>query len=690
MIMNTEPNINSVGLLGFLKEEFRNFPGRYNAMLRYLVSSVIVIIISMGFQVPQLSLSLLVVFFATQQNIVMTKIVFPLFILANTLAVGCAILILKFTIDYPMQRLMLASVALVILLYLIRSSKMGFLLFGVAITVAYAQSFVDLTSDAEMLVRSALWSWVAGCYATLVAHIVNTLLLPVEPIRQWKKEIERVLTVISDSLDTVAGGKRVTIVNLEEVQKSMLKLHSYLKFSCMRDSKFLSDKDKHLAETAIVERLYSAVCELHQLSTTSLLPTTVSHCQFLANECRTLLKSIHKNETYHLAMHKHKEISTLPNPLLELYSALQSFPLLVEKQGEPYNNELASEDGPDDTAPDNKNGNLISYDYVKYSLKTLLSVAICYVFYIGVQWPGIHTSMLTCIIVALPGLGASVQKSLLRIGGCLVGSAFALFSTVFILPYTDSIIGLLLMVMPVIALSGWIAAGSERSSYAGIQMLFAFSLAMFTSFGPTPELSAIRDRIIGILLGITVSMLIHTVCWPDNQEKSLRHALSEIFFYFSKKISPLLLGRNPQVSGWQLLDRAQTISEQVSLEPGRDDDSQTIQKYKLLLIKLRELQVAIYRLEIECALVKETLGRSEVIEIIDKAMSTLSLELKYFGTELFSSCDHGHLLKIKSHNVSFLYDYSNECLNPQEESLLFHAREVITTCRFIREISLKL
>jgi multidrug resistance protein MdtO len=40
--------------------------------------------------------------------------------------------------------------------------------------------------------------------------------------------------------------------------------------------------------------------------------------------------------------------------------------------------------------------------YAQFSLKTLLAVLACYVFY----WQGVHTVMLTCPIVSQPGLGA--------------------------------------------------------------------------------------------------------------------------------------------------------------------------------------------------------------------------------------------------------------------------------------------
>lgn len=658
-------------LFRFLKQELSVFPGRYNAMLRYLLSSVIVIIISMALNVPQLAYSLLVVFFATQQNIVLTRIIFPMFIIVNTVAVGCAILILKFTIDYPMLRLISAAMILLMLLYLMRSSKKwGFLYFGVAITITYVQSFVDLTPDGEVLLRNCLWTWVAGCYATVVAHIVNTLFLPVEPVKQLKQEMVRILTAVSRALDVAAVGKPVTTIRLEDIQNSVLTLHKFLKFSVMRDASYRENEGKHLAEIATVERLYSATRNLHRLATTRLSPETVIHCHQLAEECHSLLQCIQNDETYHLKRQQ-EQYKTLPTCLQEMYSALFSISLLTEHERQPAPAAPASP----------KTG--ISYVYVKFGIKTLLSVAICYVFYTSVQWPGIHTSMLTCIIVALPGLGASVQKSLLRIGGCLVGSAFALFCTVFVLPHIDSITGLLLMVTPVIALSSWVAAGSERSSYAGIQILFAFSLAMFTHFAPNPELSEIRDRLIGILLGIMVATPIHSLVWPETEGKTLRQSLAGLFVYFAGKMSPIALDKNTQVNGWAKLNATQTLLAQVALEPNwrSNDNEQLTLNCQTLLGKLRELHVALYRLEIEYALAAEDAQQSVLLVPTERIMKRLAEGMRAYGEGLQHEpvisarvCGSlGQELDAASAGVALTGN----------TSLLLSAQEVITICSSI-------
>ncbi len=668
----------------FLWRELHDFPGRYNAMMRYLISSIVVVVISMAFNVPQLSYSLLVVFFATQQNIVLTRIIFPLFMLVNVMAVGCAILILKFTIEYPMLRLLTSATVLIILLYLMRASKsLGPLFFCVAITVTYAQSFVDLSSDGEMLLRNLLWAFVAGGYAAVVTYVVNTLILPVEPSKQLKQEMERILTMVSQMLVTAASGKTVVTPTLIDIQNSVLALHKFLKFSVMRDIHYRENEDRYLAQIAAVERLYSAAGDLHTLIATPISSETANNCYRLSEECLAFLQSIQEGDVYNLNLQKQElgSLTVLPDSLREIYSALVSISLLEA------HNEYKTAAIAESNSEQNGTQSGIRYDYVKFGVKTLIPVAICYVLFTSVQWPGIHTSMLTCIIVALPGLGASIQKSLLRISGCLVGSALALFATVFILPHIDSITGLLIMISPVIALGGWVAAGSERSSYAGIQVIYAFSLAMFTDFAPSPELSEIRDRVIGILLGITVATLVHGSIWPETEGKTLRKSLGGLFAYFSSKISPLTLDDNAQVVGWAKLDSVQKLLARVALEPNwrSSDNEQLTLDCQVLLGKLRELHVALYGLETEYALAFAQHGQSEVFVLIDRFMDVLSSDMQAYGeglqNEPIISISIGSKLK-PSIQALWCEDrvVSGKPLESWESALLLHAEEVIDVC----------
>jgi multidrug resistance protein MdtO len=104
---------------------------------------------------------------------------------------------------------------------------------------------------------------------------------------------------------------------------------------------------------------------------------------------------------------------------------------------------------------------------------------------------------------------------MLRIVGCVIGGGFAVFSIVFLIPHMETIASLIVLVAAVTAIAGWVATGSERISYAGFQIAFAFFLSMFQGYAPDTDLDKIRDRTVGILVGIAVTTVIFYYLWPE-------------------------------------------------------------------------------------------------------------------------------------------------------------------------------
>src|SRR6201997_3897602 len=223
----------------FLTRELAPFPGRLNVMLRCILTSAIVIVVSMALEVPELPLSLLVVFYVTQANVVVTRLVGIMFMVGSTLAIGLSILLLKFTFDYPLLRIVVASVVFFGSVYLLRVLKIGVVFFIVAIVVIYVQSFVDQTDQADLLIRAVLWVWVAVNYPIALTLVVNTLLLPAEPQRQLNAEIHRQLAALETRLtQLIAGTAQAAPIALAAVQQGALTLQKLLRFATMRDSHF--------------------------------------------------------------------------------------------------------------------------------------------------------------------------------------------------------------------------------------------------------------------------------------------------------------------------------------------------------------------------------------------------------------------------------------------------------------------
>lgn len=621
----------------FLIEELSAYPGRINTVSRCLLTSALVILISMALQVPWLSLSLIVVFYVTQSNVVITRLVGLMFIVGANMAIALSILLLKFTIDYPLIRILVAGSVFFCAVYLMRITKSSLVFFIVAIVIIYAQTFVDLTDQGELITRLVLWAWAAVNYAIVLALLVNTVFLPQEPAALLKKELRHQLRIVANRLQTSKGRVRTSVrIGKAELHRGVLALQKLLRLATMRDQACRMDQARHLACIATVSRIYGEADGLLAVdlrNTDDVLPA-------LRAACLKLDAAIASNRPFDFRMPEKAErinVHRLAGPAAVVYQALKSF--------------SDRNRSPDVTSDELRNERFVASDaltnpvYVQFALKALLSAIIGYVIYNGTQWIGIHTIMLTTVIMAQPSLGATSQRGLLRFIGALVGSFLALCVVVFVFPRLDSVVGLLAITLPVLALSAWIAAGSERSSYIGIQIMFTFSLAALSEFGPTTDLTEIRDRVVGILMGIGISMLIHTLLWPESESGSLRRNLSNVLHGLSGLLRTTLAIEQEGHSAmtqkflhcWEKVGDCQVRLARVALEPNwcpaEGQHEQTILLAQNVLAQSIEILVAIDGFQSELLLLAKQLPQ-EACEAIDAVQLELSRQLDRYAQNL--------------------------------------------------------
>ena len=84
----------------------------------------------------------------------------------------------------------------------------------------------------------------------------------------------------------------------------------------------------------------------------------------------------------------------------------------------------------------------------------------------------------------------------------------------------------LLIVFCVHGLAAWVAFGSERISYMGLQIALAFDLGVLTDYGPSTQIDPIRDRFIGIVLGILIISTVFSLVWPEDASSIARQKLA--------------------------------------------------------------------------------------------------------------------------------------------------------------------
>jgi uncharacterized membrane protein YccC len=155
--------------------------------------------------------------------------------------------------------------------------------------------------------------------------------------------------------------------------------------------------------------------------------------------------------------------------------------------------------------------------HVHFALKVTFAAMFCYIVYEAIDWSGIHTAFITCTFIALESTEATLYKGTLRIVGCVIGGALALFSIVFLMPHMETIASLVVLVACASAIAGWVGAGSERISYAGLQIAFAFFYSVFQKYAPDTDLDNVRDRVVGILFGLIVTGLAFQYIWPERE-----------------------------------------------------------------------------------------------------------------------------------------------------------------------------
>src|SRR5207248_4135945 len=163
--------------------------------------------------------------------------------------------------------------------------------------------------------------------------------------------------------------------------------------------------------------------------------------------------------------------------------------------------------------------------HVHFALKVTFAAMFCYIVYEAIDWSGIHTAFITCTFIALESTEATLYKGTLRTVGCVIGGALALFSIVFLMPHMETIASLVVLIACATAIAGWVATGSERISYAGLQIAFAFFYSVFQGYAPDTDLDNVRDRVVGILFGLIVTGLVFHYIWPERTIDRLRAAL---------------------------------------------------------------------------------------------------------------------------------------------------------------------
>jgi multidrug resistance protein MdtO len=430
-----------------------------------------------------------------------------------------------FCINQPALRVASMAVLSAGLLFVTSASKLRPVGAIAAMIIGFGLDELGLAPVGEAATRGLLYAWLFVSVPIGLAIVVNLLFAP-SPRRLACAQLARRLRLAARRLtDTATEAERAAFDAC--VREGDHQILTWLKFSKLEGTSTAADcaalRQAAASTTAILlatdlaasepaARL-SAACAARLAETMERMAAMLDAGGYPVDVVADLPEpAALSTQSPQSPQSSQSPLSALV--LADLRAALEGFAVPPSKTG------ASPAPAPAAPAPEPARGGFFDADaftnpdHVRYALKTTIAAMFCYVLYQQLDWQGIHTCFITCYMVSLGTTAETVEKLTLRIAGCLVGALLGTAAIVFVTPALTSIDQLMALVFVGAWLAAWVATGSPRIAYAGMQIAFAFFLCVIQGDAPKFDLTLARDRSIGILIGNVVVYLMFTRVWP--------------------------------------------------------------------------------------------------------------------------------------------------------------------------------
>jgi multidrug resistance protein MdtO len=495
-------------------------PGRLELATRLAVICALTVLVAEIYQTPDAALTVYIVFFLNRGDRAVSLILNFVLVVLITVIIGFVLLVAMVVINDPMWRVISMTAISIAILFVASASKLRPLGGTIALIVGYALDLLGTVPLAigELATRSLLYAWLFVGIPAGISMIVNLLVAP-PPRRLAEQGIAHDLELSAAMLK--APNESIRSRFREHQREGTAEIRKLLGLADREKTSKPDDIAALRQAAGSTTLLMSAIDVMDRRPETQL---AMPLADYLARTLREM-SSILRGGGYPIRIGwDPPEMERAPTPLeadvlndikeaiIQFAEAPSSEPQEPKKDGGGFFIADAF------TNP----------DYIRYALKATAAAMFCYFLYSLLDWPGIHTAFLTCYIVSLGTTAETVQKLTLRILGCLVGAAAGYATMIFLIPYLTSITALMVVVFAGALAAGYVSAGSERISYAGFQMAFAFFLCVIQGPSPAFDLSTARDRVIGILLGNVVTYLVFINVWPVSVGERIDPAIAAL------------------------------------------------------------------------------------------------------------------------------------------------------------------
>jgi len=572
----------SVWFWQFLKNELAPYPGRSWVVGRIVIAATIDMVLVMTFRIPFGYLGAICAFVVSRDSPTATLRSGITLVIVTALGTMYMIFGLMIMVDDPLTHFLLitASVFLAFHLLSVISNYFAAIFFGAVVGgIIPIWDATHLTVEA----RTEATLWVCGSLAlgAVVTVTVEYAFHRLRPATVLTVAIDTRLQAVEDVLRQIAISHLVS----SKVKKEIAR-YSALGTSRARQLLLHSDYPRPFVgqlntAVALLGRLIdltATLCVVCSMQSIALSPAERGRCLRLANDVSNLRRDLKQRQLPHASEIGSAESSGLPL-LTEMERTVALIPHAFSSTASPEDISTPPPLKEDVGSSLFVSDAFSNIEHSKFAARGTLAAMLAYVIYQAVDWPGLSTAVVTCILTALSTIGSSTQKQFLRLGGAIIGGfIFGMGAQVFVLPYLDSITGFTVLFAAVTAISAWIATSTPRLSYLGMQIAFAFYLIHLQEFAPQTSLSIARDRVVGVLLGLTCMWLIFDRLWAKDALQEMQDAfcfnlekLAELFEQSCNSDRELTAMRTPKL--WNQIthgfDVVKVQSDAVLFEFGR-------------------------------------------------------------------------------------------------------------------------
>jgi len=516
--------------LGVLWETLKPFPGRAQLTLRLAIICTAIVLVADTFRLPFQDLLPFFILFITKEEKVTTTVSAVLVLVTVTLAIGASIVVFKCIGNRAEFRIPGIAAEIFVGMYLFRVLSIGAVGWILAFIVSATQSLVYLFPDPEETVHQFLWLWVAVALSVGLAWVANLLLFPVSPTGLLQREFAAGWNAISAATTQLTANSPSAGASLLRplVKSGPIRFLKLLKLSLI-EFPDLRGKQVQLRRMILsLDKIARLIFSYTRAKLKSSVPVAISSAE------TAVLDGLKEAAE---SFQREFEAGFVPSgsATRSTKKTAGSFPVqLAEAEntvGDLAAGDTESENLPEKAAARPKRSLFVADAFsnpghVQFALKVTLAGMIGYLFYTATDYYGIHTVFYTPLIIALASIGATVHKGLLRIVGCIIGGSLGLICSVWVIPRSETLGTFLLIVFCVHGLAAWIASGSDRISYIGLQIAMAFDLGFLQGYGPPTNIDPLRDRFIGIILGICIIATVFSLLWPESADSISRERLS--------------------------------------------------------------------------------------------------------------------------------------------------------------------